>query len=341
MNESFPTPDRRYKVVIVCLTYNQEQYIEDALRGFAGQRTDFDYCAVVVDDNSSDRTADIIRRYEAQYPDRIRGIYLPENYYSQNKSKVPLLRPWHQHSDYLALCEGDDYWTDPDKLQKQVDWLDRHPACTMCCTDSEVRRHDGTVEDWHHYPADCDIPVQDLILGSGLWLQTPTLVFRSRLYDDFPDYCWRCHVADYPLQIWAALQGDVHYLHQKTSVYRLFTTGSWMSGIQRRYAAYMLISGWETELQMLQGLDRYSEGRYHDTFLQREAHYIWINLIKYRLCTRTLQLDEELRARFSQRQRLVIWLLRSPVIAALCWLPGVPWLIDRIRLLKYRLHHNG
>lgn len=331
---SFTQPDRHYKVVIVCLTYNQEQYIEDALRGFVGQQTDFDFCALVVDDHSTDRTPDIIRSYEQQYPDRIKSILLAENYYSQAKSKVPMLRPWHKQCDYLAICEGDDYWTDELKLQRQVDWLDGHADCTMCCTDADIRRDGQPVSDWQRYDRDCDVPLKDLILGTGVWIQTATLVFRSSLYDDFPECCWRCHVADYPLQIWAALQGKVHYIHQKTAVYRLMSAGSWSSSIKKKEMSYYLVLGWESERQMLHGLDEYSGGRYHDIFLRREMEFIWFNVAKFRICTRLLKMNPELWHLFPLSKKFVITLLRSPLIAALFWLPGIPSLCDRFISMK-------
>lgn len=332
---TFTLPDRHYKVVIVCLTYNQEQYITDALRSFVEQQTDFDYCALVVDDHSTDRTPDIIRLYEQQYPDRIKSILLPENYYSQGKSKVPLLRPWHKQCDYLAICEGDDYWTDRQKLQQQVDWLDGHPECSMCCTDADIRRDGLPVAGWTRYQEDCDIPLEDLILGSGVWIQTATLVFRSTLYDDFPEYCWRCHVADYPLQLWAGLRGRVHYLNRKSAVYRLMSVGSWSAAIQPKALSHSLVAGWETERQMLHGLDTYSEGRYHDIFLRREMEFIWYIVSKYRICTRPLKIEPELWSLFSFSKRLAITLLRSPLIASLFWLPGVPSLLNRLIAMKH------
>lgn len=117
-------PTQDYKVVIKCFTYNQERFIEDTLKGFVKQKANFPFCALVVDDCSTDSTASIIRRYEEEYPEIIKGVYLQENYYSQKKKKNPLLQPWFDSAEYIALCEGDDFWTDPSKLQRQVDIMD-------------------------------------------------------------------------------------------------------------------------------------------------------------------------------------------------------------------------
>lgn len=118
-------------VFVRCLTYNHEKYIEDALKGFVMQKTDFPFLAVVIDDCSTDGTAGIVRRYEAQYPDIIKGIYLPHNFRQTREDKRPYYQEYVDKAIYWAECEGDDYWTDPYKLQKQVDFMEAHPECTV------------------------------------------------------------------------------------------------------------------------------------------------------------------------------------------------------------------
>lgn len=125
-----PKKDRPF-VFVRCLTYNHEKYIEDALKGFVMQKTDFPFLAVVIDDCSTDGTADIVRRYEAQYPDIIKGIYLPHNFRQTREDKRPYYQEYVDKATYWAECEGDDYWTDPYKLQKQVDFMEAHPECTV------------------------------------------------------------------------------------------------------------------------------------------------------------------------------------------------------------------
>ena len=131
--EQYPLPEQDYKVLIRCYTFNHEKYIEETLKGFVMQKTDFPFVAVIVDDASTDGTADIIRKYEAQYPDIIKGVYLKENHYSQKKPKSKYIAPWRARCKYEALCEGDDFWTDSSKLQKQVEFLDNNPEYAMTC----------------------------------------------------------------------------------------------------------------------------------------------------------------------------------------------------------------
>jgi Glycosyltransferases involved in cell wall biogenesis len=118
-------------VSVSCITFNHEKYIAEALESFIMQKTRFNYEILIHDDASTDRTADIIREYEKKYPDLIKPIYQKENQYSKDVD-VDDLNTERAEGKYIALCEGDDYWTDPLKLQRQVDYLESHPDCTLC-----------------------------------------------------------------------------------------------------------------------------------------------------------------------------------------------------------------
>lgn len=122
-------------VAIRCTVYNHEPYLRDCLEGFVMQKTNFRFVAVVHDDASTDKSADIIREYAEKYPDIIKPIYEIENQYS--KQDGSLGRIMNAAIDatgakYIATCEGDDYWIDPCKLQKQVDFLENHPDFSIC-----------------------------------------------------------------------------------------------------------------------------------------------------------------------------------------------------------------
>ncbi len=121
-------------VVISCITYNHELYIREALAGFVMQQTNFPFVAIVHDDASTDGTAAIIREYAEKYPDIIKPIYETENQYSKRDGSLVRIMQEARNATgakYVAMCEGDDYWTDPLKLQKQVDFLESHPDYTM------------------------------------------------------------------------------------------------------------------------------------------------------------------------------------------------------------------
>ena len=118
-------------VSIVCITYNHERFIRDALDGFVMQKTNFPFEILINDDASTDKTADIIREYEAKYPNLFRCVYQTENQWGKKDVCRDILYPMIR-GQYVALCEGDDYWTDPLKLQKQVDFMESHPDFYIC-----------------------------------------------------------------------------------------------------------------------------------------------------------------------------------------------------------------
>ena len=125
-------------VSIKCLTYNHEKYISQALDGFLMQKTDFPFEIVVHDDASTDKTAEIIREYEKKYPNIIKQIYELENQYSKPGISInDIILPYLKGKN-IALCEGDDYWVDENKLQMQVDFLENNPEYTMCFHSAEL-----------------------------------------------------------------------------------------------------------------------------------------------------------------------------------------------------------
>ncbi|MBR0190711.1 MAG: glycosyltransferase [Thermoguttaceae bacterium] len=120
------------KLSINCITYNHAKFIRQALDGFVMQKTNFPFEVLIHDDASTDGTADIIREYEAKYPEIIKPIYQTENQYSKGVSISRTFNWPRIQGEYVAMCEGDDNWTDPNKLQKQVDFLDSHPDYMGC-----------------------------------------------------------------------------------------------------------------------------------------------------------------------------------------------------------------
>lgn len=151
MHTETHTPPSNILVSIHCLVYNHEPYIRKCLEGFVMQKTDFRFEAIVHADASTDKSAAIIREYAEKFPDIIKPIYQAENQYSQKNGAIGRAISAKTRGKYIALCEGDDYWTDPLKLQKQVDFLENHPDYSMTCTDSIVQKGE-CVLNWKRYP---------------------------------------------------------------------------------------------------------------------------------------------------------------------------------------------
>ena len=131
LREALLNDARPVSVDIACTVYNHEKYLREALDGMLMQETDFPYRIIIHDDASTDNSAEIIREYQARYPDKIIAIIEEENLYQNGKSIYMKMFPYYT-AKYRAVCEGDDFWTDRKKLQKQVDYLEAHPDCIAC-----------------------------------------------------------------------------------------------------------------------------------------------------------------------------------------------------------------
>jgi glycosyltransferase involved in cell wall biosynthesis len=137
-----------YKVIIICTTFNHVKYVEDAMLGFVRQKTSFPYCALMIDDFSTDGTQEIIRKYESVYPNVVKGLYLQRNLYNKPLEKKKYVDPWIKKTQYLAFCEGDDYWINDYKLQRQVDFLDTHPDYLLHFHNCLTRWQDKDLPDY-------------------------------------------------------------------------------------------------------------------------------------------------------------------------------------------------
>ena len=268
------------KVIIRCLVYNHEPYLRDCLEGFVMQKTNFPFKAVVHDDCSTDGSAAIIREYAEKYPDIIEPIYETENQYSKRDGSLGRIMDAATlgRSPYLAYCEGDDYWIDPLKLQKQVDYMDKHPECTMSCANADVEMEKGFLSPadfkrmgWITPGSTGNLSAEDIILGGGWYLHTCTLVTRSNIKSDMPEAARRCGVGDYPLQIFASLKGDVFYFNEKMAVYRFMHHGSW-SAQNQNASFHTLLNSAKKLIDMFAALNNYSNGAYGRAFADCQAN---------------------------------------------------------------------
>ena len=121
--------------------------LEDCLRGFINQKVNFPFEVLIHDDASTDNSQEIIRKYEQEYPHIFKSILQVENQYSQGKKIWASIQFPRAQGKYIALCEGDDYWTDPNKLQKQVDFMEAHPDYSMCFHNAMMTWTDGYKKD--------------------------------------------------------------------------------------------------------------------------------------------------------------------------------------------------
>ena len=212
------------KLSVCLITYNHEQFIVQALESALAQQTDFDYEIVVGDDFSTDRTPQIVTEYQQRYPNKIRLRPSKKNL-GVNRNLAQTIQDCR--GQYIALLEGDDYWTSPTKLQEQVSFLDSHEACAICFHAVRVFHEDGKEAPrisprFGHKKIST---IEDL-LGLGNFIPTCAAVFRNGLIGEFPDWFYTLRIADFSLHVLNAQYGKIGYINKVMGAYRIHSGGT-------------------------------------------------------------------------------------------------------------------
>lgn len=254
-------------LVSVCmLTYNHEKYIRQTLDSVLMQETDFPIEILVHDDASPDGTADILREYWAKYPDILKPIFQKENQW--RKLGWGVLKEFvypKARGKYVAMCEGDDYWTDPKKLARQVAYLEARPACSATfhavnwVCDGEIVKAD------QRFPGERDVGVDEVIGEGGDFIATSSLVYRAEYAMDFPHWRDRVFVGDYPLQALLALRGPVHYFPEFMGAYRTGHAESWTTQMDTKKHQQERLDFLRLEADWLREFDAATGGKWAAT----------------------------------------------------------------------------
>lgn len=256
-------------VSIACITYNHEKYIRDAIEGFLSQKTSFEYEIIIHDDASTDRTAEIVREYEAKYPDKIHGIYQKENQY--NKGSIGITKTYVYpvcKGKYIALCEGDDFWIDINKLQLQADYMESHPECVVTCHDAVcVDYGDMTIYPLHPYIEERYLSEEEIIIQYHGDFPTASTMYRKDVFN-VADWFMQSGVGDYSHELYAITKGKIYFLPRIMSIYRFRHEGSWSrtqnTDIEKR------LLGNAKMIKFLRQYDEYTERKYHYAIVYRE-----------------------------------------------------------------------
>lgn len=219
-------------VSILCVTYNQKDYIVQTIEGFLMQKVDFPIEIIIHDDASTDGTTEILREYVQKYPDLIKPIFQEKNQYSQKVNIWNTFIYPKAQGKYYAECEGDDYWTDPNKLQRQIDFLESNPEYIFSHTsfkyyDQANKKflEDTSVAENTHIQKECPEKIGLYILDHNIYrIQTVTSVYRSDLWSKITDkFAISSYfmMGDTQLFFFAAMNGKIHYDATPTAVYRL------------------------------------------------------------------------------------------------------------------------
>ncbi len=255
-------------LVSVCVVaFNHSNYIRQCIDGVLMQKVDFGIEILVHDDASTDGTAQILQEYERRLPSTIKVFYETENQYGKGTYKGGyrrgLLEP-ASRGKYIAVIEGDDYWCAPNKLAKQVGYLEEHDDVVLSChaasvVDGVSGRRIGAMgmgsDDKNLIPKEI---IRNWAVPTASW------VYRKGSLDSYNDWSFDKPVGDFPFVLYSSTVGRVHYFHDQMSVYRYQVPGSWTSGLKDISKAYDNAWRWIT---MYESIDKVTAGHYHDDLI--------------------------------------------------------------------------
>ncbi len=249
-------------VSIMSLVYNHEAFIEKAIESWLMQKTNFKFEIVIGEDQSTDSTREIVFSYAEKYPDIIRII--------TSGSNVGMLANMMRtqaacRGKYIALCEGDDYWTDPLKLQKQVDFMEANPDFSICFHDAILLWDDKSKPPNYFVPKDQKevSTTEDVI--ENYFIPTASMLLRAEYNENLPDWFKHVYNGDWGLQLILSTKGKIKYFNELMSVYRKNEGG--LSGGLGKNTEF--INGKKTEL--LSYFNEYTVGKYNDAIKKKVA----------------------------------------------------------------------
>ena len=244
-------------VSVWIITYNQEPYIRQALDSALAQKTDFTYEIVIGEDYSTDNTRQILLEYKNKYPETITLLLHDQNIGMINNQNETFNAC---RGSYIALLEGDDYWNDVNKLQKQYDAMQAHAQCQLSFHPVYTTKHE-TLNDYGDTIK--VIPVEEGIKVGGYYISTPSIMIKKNILSEMPSFLNSAPAGDYYLQIFGSIAGGALYIPKVMATYRLEAHGSWSQSI---YDDNIKIKFIEETLALIMKLDNYLEYKYTKAF---------------------------------------------------------------------------
>lgn len=228
-------------VSISCLVYNHEPYLKQCFEGFVMQKTNFKFEVLIHDDASTDGSVEIIKEYTDKYPDIFKPYFQKENQYSQGNGFVGgMINRERAKGKYIALCEGDDYWIDPLKLQKQVDFMENHNEYTLCGSNGIILWDNGYKEPkyFNNVFKTREVLPEEII---GHWFfPTASLLVRKTVYDNYPDWTKKIYSGDQTLTLICLSKGKICCIGNTTCIYRRVKDGNSVSNMVDKKKHFVL-----------------------------------------------------------------------------------------------------
>lgn len=280
-------------VSISCITYNHGKYIEDCLKGFLMQKTDFPFEILIHDDASSDGTIEVIQHY-AKQNSCIKPIIQKENQYSQGQRGMNIKYNFPRaKGEFIALCEGDDIWLDPLKLQKQVDIMEKNPKISACFTNALIINEQGDkINSFMKSSSDRSFNTRDILQRGGGMYPTASLMFRNEEVE-YPDFLYKASAGDFFLLLFLAERGEIFLLNHETCGYRIHGQGVYTELINHphRHNKFSL-----STIELLDTFNKYSHYKHEMEIKKKQSKLV--KFVRLRNKRRKLGQEEEITPHF-------------------------------------------
>lgn len=291
-------------VTVCCITYNHAKFVRECLNGIVEQETDFVFDVLIHDDASTDGTTDIVKEYIDKYPDLFVPMLEKENQYSQGKRSILIqLMLEKARGEYIAVCEGDDFWCDRHKLQKQFEILQKHTNCNMCTHEVEIIRENGSglgeKIPQRHVPygeMEGKRLIEYLAYEDTHLFHTSSMFFEKKVIaedlENMPSFLTATAAEDRALFLYYASKGNIFYTNESMSKYRIQTEGSWSKkNLESKQHALRT----DRELfQMISDFHVYTKGQFE------EEVYAYQTILNFRIFQYERKFKELLNVRYAK-----------------------------------------
>jgi glycosyltransferase involved in cell wall biosynthesis len=270
-------------VDVAIVTYNHEKYIAQAIESVLMQKTDFKVRMIIGDDCSSDKTQEIIKEFSQKYPDYIKTILYDKHIGIFSKDRVGIKVLEQCTAKHIALLDGDDYWTDPNKLQKQVNFLESHPDCALCFHNVHYEDSIGEFQGFTTFASRCKrlqddtdatFTIRDTLMG-GLIPTCSVLLRNEPAISNLPEFFFQTRTGDWLLWLLVCKDKTMRYFHRPMAVYRINSAGLSFELRRNMDALYY------DRVQMLIELDQYWGFQLHDLLTPAIRHYAKLTPIDF------------------------------------------------------------